>query len=323
MDVAKTKKLEEYAAVIEKQAQSVESQGNANEAAKLYVKLIDVFLLLAREAPDHPTWVKYSTKAEALQKKTKELIASSNGENSQTGKAGAIKKIFGLKSGDEKTISNDVLSDKLPEQTQSHARPQTLTAPHLEASQPQEQMVPKRLYDQLLEKNKQLESQVASMVERSDFENLQGKFGELNEKLAILPSKSDYDELVQRLANSLPRAQYEELQKAFVNLVPKDTYNTAKARIAELESQLENSIPRSVLDNLANEVSLLIVTAAIPMTPLPEIESAFSSPILVGRDHPVLVTKPDEIQGELTLMRQRIELLELKIKASSAESLKI
>ncbi|MGI0083798.1 MAG: hypothetical protein ACREBQ_01820, partial [Nitrososphaerales archaeon] len=61
MDAAKTKKLEEYATILEKQAQSVESQGNMNEAAKLYVKLIDIFLLLAREAPDHPTWAKYAT----------------------------------------------------------------------------------------------------------------------------------------------------------------------------------------------------------------------------------------------------------------------
>lgn len=324
MDAAKTKRLEEYATILEKQAQSAESQGNGNEAAKIYVKLIDIFLLLAREASDHPTWAKYATKAETLQKKTKEVIANSNGENAQIGKAGAIKKIFGLKSGEEKPDPNekqDKPREQIPVQTKALAQ---VAAPHAEISQSQEQMIPKRLYDQLLEKSKQLESHIASMVERSDYENMQVQYRELCERLALLPSKTDYDDLTQRLTNSVPRAQYEELQRAFVNLVPKDTYNTAQARISELESQLENSIPKSVLDNLANEISLLIVTAAIPMMPLPETESTPSSLILGGRDHPVLtlITKPDEIQGELILMRQRIELLEMKIKAPSVESLK-
>ncbi|MGI0083916.1 MAG: hypothetical protein ACREBQ_02425, partial [Nitrososphaerales archaeon] len=265
-----------------------------------------------------PTWAKYATKAEALQKKTKEVIASSNGENSQTGKAGAIKRILGMKSGEEKPAPHDGGMDASQIRSQAQVAP-----PHVDIAQTSEQMVPKRLYDQLLEKSKQLESSIASMVDRSEYESLQAQYRELSAKLSMMPSKSDYDELTQRLANSLPRAQYEELQRAFVNLVPKETYNTAQARISELEAQLENSIPRSVLDNLANEVSFLIVTAAIPMTPFPETENTSGSLLLSPRDHVVpSITKPDQIQDELLLMRQKIDLLELKLRASHVESVK-
>ncbi len=323
MDAAKTKKLEEYAVVLERQAQSEESQGNGNEAAKIYVKLIDIFLLLAREAPDHPTWVKYATRAESLQKKTKELIASSNSENSQ-GKANAIKKILGIKSSEEKSIAGDVK----PEKPQELAHVQSkLSAPPLvlnqELIQSQESMIPKRLYDELLERSKQLESRAGSMVERSDYEALEAKYTDVNEKLSSMPSKSEYDEMRHRLSNSVPRIQYEELQKAFVNLIPKDTYNAAQARIAELESQLENSIPKSVLDNLANEVSLLIVTAAIPMVQLGDIGRTSQIPI-GAKDHNTtsLALEQNDIQEELLMMREKIDLLEVKIKASRVDSAK-
>ena len=323
MDAAKTKKLEDYAVVLERQAQSEEFQGNGNEAAKIYVKLIDIFLLLAREAPDHPTWVKYATRAESLQKKTKELIANSNSENSQ-GKANAIKKILGIKSSEEKSIAGDVKPEKLQELAHVQSK---LSAPPLalnqESIQSQEAMIPKRLYDELLERSKQLESRAGSMVERSDYEALEAKYTDANEKLSSMPSKSEYDELRHRLSNSVPRIQYEELQKAFVNLIPKDTYNAAQARIAELESQLENSIPKSVLDNLANEVSLLIVTAAIPMAQLGDIGRTSQIPI-GAKDHNTtsLALEQNDIQEELLMMREKIDLLEVKIKASRADSAK-
>ncbi len=326
MDTAKTKKLEEYALVLERQAQSEESQGNGNEAAKIYVKLIDIFLLLAREAPDHPTWVKYATRAEGLQKKTKELIVSSNEGNSQQGKTGAIKKMFGIKPSEEKKAGYDTGVEKTHEQTSIPARP---TTPASVARQDeislQEPMVPKRLYDELLERSKQLESRASTMVDRSEYNALEAKCNELSEKLSSVPLKSEFDELRYRLSNSVPRMQYEELQKAFVNLIPKETYNAAQARIAELESQLENSIPKTVLEDLANEVSFLTVTAAIPMTQTQHVEITGNTQVptaLRENNSPPPSFEQNDLQYELLMMKEKIDLLEVKIKASRAEGVK-
>jgi hypothetical protein len=323
MDSAKAKKLEEYAAILERQAQSEESQGNANEAAKIYVKLIDIFLLLAREAPDHPTWAKFATRAETLQKKTKELIASDR-ENSQ-GKTGAIKKMLGLNTPEGKYTSSQANSGSSQTTIPVQPKPEPVLAVQSQEANPsQVTTVPKRTYDQLVERMKELESHASSMVERSDYQSLESKYQELNQKFSLMPSKSETDELRLRLSNSVPRIQYEELQKAIVNLVPKDTYNAAQARIAELESQLENSIPKSILDNLANEISLLILTAEIPMTHL---ENSGISQIQIGDKERIasLFPPPPEhidIQDELISMREKIDLLENKLKGQRAENLK-
>jgi hypothetical protein len=75
MDAAKIKKLQDYASFLVKQAESKESQGNTAEAARDYVKLVDILLLLANEAKDHPTWQQMITKVEYYQKKVKALGA--------------------------------------------------------------------------------------------------------------------------------------------------------------------------------------------------------------------------------------------------------
>lgn len=304
MDAAKVKRLEEYSMVLERQAENFESRGDDNEAAKIYVKLVDVLLLLARETPDHPTWVKYSARAEAFQKKAKEAIAKSHSESdslSQQGKTGAIKRIFGLKSGEERPAPYELKLDKTYEQTPLQAKapvayPGAL-ATHI---QPQEPMIAKRLYDQLLEKNKQFESQIASMVESSEYNRLEGQCKELNEKLADTVPRTDYEELRQRLEASIPRAQYEDLQNMLVNFVPKDA---AQARISELESQLANSIPRSVIDNLANEISLLAVTAIIPIELIGAREEALSDLGMMSSD-----IKEEKILS----IKQRLRHLELE-----------
>ena len=74
MDVEKNKKLQQYAVALTEQAKEEERSGKSDEAIKHYLKLVDVFLVLAAEAQDHNTWVQYIRQAEAYQTRTKTLI---------------------------------------------------------------------------------------------------------------------------------------------------------------------------------------------------------------------------------------------------------
>ena len=326
MDAAKEKRLIEYAAYLEKQGQSEESQGRGNEAAKIYVKLVDVLLLLAREAKDHPTWQKYATKAEAYQKRAKQVIADSDGTNEQSSKTGAIKKMFGLKSNEEKPAPYEVKTEKVQEVLQVERSSPPPAAPKpADSTQHPEGMVPLFAYKELLEKNKELQAKLATMVEKSDYDSIEKKNRELAHKLdATVPKeeydelrgrlensvpRTDYEDLKLRLLNSVPRGQYEELQKACVNMVPRETYLASQARVSELESQLKSSMPLSAMDSLASEISLLAVTAAIPMEPLTESGAD-------TRQEYAPFRQTGEFHEELASIREKIEMLESKIRAA-------
>ena len=71
MDEEKNKKLQQYAVVLTAQAEGEERSGKHDEAIKHYLKLVDVFLVLAAEAQDHNTWLQYIRQAEAYQGRTK------------------------------------------------------------------------------------------------------------------------------------------------------------------------------------------------------------------------------------------------------------
>jgi hypothetical protein len=73
MDSAKLKKLQDYSVFLTEQAESKETSGNTSEAIKDYVKLVDVLLLLANEAKDHPTWQQIIGRAEFYQKKVRSM----------------------------------------------------------------------------------------------------------------------------------------------------------------------------------------------------------------------------------------------------------
>ena len=77
LDPRRQEKLQELVRTLGGQAQQAEKDGNTDDAARLYIKLIDVLLLLARESGDnHVLWVKYTKQAEAYQAKVKALISS-------------------------------------------------------------------------------------------------------------------------------------------------------------------------------------------------------------------------------------------------------
>ncbi|MDG7000197.1 MAG: hypothetical protein JRN15_13920, partial [Nitrososphaerota archaeon] len=67
MDAEKSKKLQQYAVTLNEQAMGEEKSGKVQEAAKHYLKLVDVFLVLAAEAQDHNTWQQYIHQAETYQ----------------------------------------------------------------------------------------------------------------------------------------------------------------------------------------------------------------------------------------------------------------
>ncbi|HZW56675.1 MAG TPA: hypothetical protein VFF30_10345 [Nitrososphaerales archaeon] len=76
LDPQKMKKLQELAQTISGQAQAAEKEGSKEEAAKLYIKLVDILLLLARESGDNTKWAQYTRQAEAYQARVKSLIGS-------------------------------------------------------------------------------------------------------------------------------------------------------------------------------------------------------------------------------------------------------
>ena len=76
MDEDKSMKLQQYAVALTQQAEGEERSGKSEEAIKHYLKLVDVFLVLAAEAQDHNTWLQYIRQAEAYQTRTRTLIPS-------------------------------------------------------------------------------------------------------------------------------------------------------------------------------------------------------------------------------------------------------
>ena len=55
----KSMKLQQYAVALTQQAEGEERSGKSEEAIKHYLKLVDVFLVLAAEVEDHNTWLQY------------------------------------------------------------------------------------------------------------------------------------------------------------------------------------------------------------------------------------------------------------------------
>ncbi len=74
MDAEKNKKLQQYATILTDQAKEAEQAGKSDDAIKHYLKLVDVFLVLASEAPDHNTWMQYIRQAEAYQTRIRSLV---------------------------------------------------------------------------------------------------------------------------------------------------------------------------------------------------------------------------------------------------------
>lgn len=75
MDPSKYKKLSDYAALLTQQAEAEEKSKDYAYAIEKYLKTVDVLLVMSEAAPNYPSWVQCTTRADSIQKKIKTLIA--------------------------------------------------------------------------------------------------------------------------------------------------------------------------------------------------------------------------------------------------------
>lgn len=102
----------------------------------------------------------------------------------------------------------------------------------------------------------ELETKISGMVDRSEFETLQGKYEEL--KNSTVP-KDDYVALQSQFTNFVPKQTFEEMQKSYADTtVPREQLSAAEARLQELEAKLGNSIPRADHDELMTRITSMI-----------------------------------------------------------------
>lgn len=119
-------------------------------------------------------------------------------------------------------------------------------------------------FENLLSENKELQERIDFLKQKVS--SLEKENRDLAERLGRMVSRAEYEELKRQLSESVPRSLYENLQKTCAEtMVPRELYVEAEKRASKLEEKLENSYPTSVLDKLANDISLIIATAEIPL----------------------------------------------------------
>lgn len=69
------KRLLDYAKLLAKEGEALEKEGEEAEAIPKYIKVVDILLLLAEQAPTYPDWTGYISKAEYYQKRAKMMVA--------------------------------------------------------------------------------------------------------------------------------------------------------------------------------------------------------------------------------------------------------
>jgi hypothetical protein len=75
MDSAKFQKLKDYVNLLVQQGDVYEKEKEYVMAIEKYLKVVDILLVMGDEAPNYPLWVQCTDKAQAFQKKIKNLIA--------------------------------------------------------------------------------------------------------------------------------------------------------------------------------------------------------------------------------------------------------
>ena len=335
MDAEKNKKLQQYATILADQAKEAEQSNKPEDAVKHYLKLVDVFLVLATEAPDHNSWTQYIHQAEMYQTKIRSLVPkeqvgqdisarippppserpstvptgtlrrpetqvtqgnqSQLGGNNPAGKSGSISKFFKPFQGGkpEGTSPDDFSSSLLP---QRQAIQQSTTSlpnaqPQSASSNPQRQQqpvaeertpVPREVYERMVSENKILHERLQTVMKESDEKTsyLESRNRELEERVAMMVSRSEYDQLraefenmVPRheydrvkteLSNTVPITHYDQLLDRIANMVPREIYMASERRNLELEDRLRHSVPLAVIDDIANEVSYVSILAEVP-----------------------------------------------------------
>lgn len=300
MDAEKNKKLQQYAVVLNEQATEAEKSGRAEEASKHYLKLVDVFLVLAAEAQDHNTWQQYIRQAEAYQGRIRALNSKDSTSGSPPAPSTPKREISAPQHNEISANKQNPLKkmfkpfqrvdEELPEiqykSTQSGQIIQTQEPVNLPARTPSNQVensVPGEVYQRVLSENKILREKVASYTKESEarISKLEREKADLEARISEMVSRVDYDAMQSEFANMVPRTEYDRLRSELLNSVPKEHYEDllnrisemvsknvyldAERRVMELQDELKNSLPKKVVEELASEVSLLGLLSEIPM----------------------------------------------------------
>jgi len=337
MDAEKNKKLQQYATILTDQAKEAEQSGKSDDAIKHYLKLVDVFLVLASEAPDHNTWMQYIRQAEAYQTRIRSLVpkdqptqdivgrippppgertaaqsntrrvdsqipqptSSAQGQQLQSARTSPISKILKPFQARENGTANEEISSvqsflnanvrqsNLNSGT-SQQLPQSPIPPAPVSQKPavpiaeERNPVPHEVYDRVVSENKILHERLQSILKESDekIAFLESRGRELEDRVAMMIPKSDYDQLRAEfetmvpkheydrlrteLSNTVPISHYDQLLDRIANMVPREIYMSSERRILELEDNLRHSVPLAVIDDIANEVSYVSILAEVP-----------------------------------------------------------
>ena len=289
MDAEKSKKLQQYALALNEQAVGEEKSGKVQEAAKHYLKLVDVFLVLAAEAQDHNTWQQYIHQAETYQNKARSVIPKDQQviptpamrqvpppmpqrNDVVQNRLNPIKKIIR-----PFQKSEELLPDQPAEETtQSQSEVKTPLSVPLDS-------IPAELYQRTVAENKLLREKVSSITKETEERILvlQKENGELQNRISEMVPRVDYEVLQTEFTNMVPRAEYDRVRAQFLNMVPKEHYDEllnrisqmvpkqdyldAERRVLQLEDAARNSVPKKLIDDLANEISMLGVLSEVPI----------------------------------------------------------
>lgn len=295
MDAAKLKKLQDYSVILTQQAESKEAQGNKNEAVKDYVKLVDVLLLLANESKDHPSWQQLVNRAEYYQKKVRtmvdperksptpiemkqqpEKLSINEGDDKPASESSSsfnpfrkLPSLMGRKSETKSSIENNSSSTGVSTTTvvsswANDLDPKALSikANPVQSAVPENEVVPRTLYSQVLEEKAALQRQVESLRdrEREFLVAIEEKEREFSQRISQMVPRSEFEELKGKLAESVPRSEYE--QALTISAIPKERYMELHNQLGELQNKLQNSVSRALIDDLAEYVSFLVSTVS-------------------------------------------------------------
>ncbi|HVB12208.1 MAG TPA: hypothetical protein VNE86_03680 [Nitrososphaerales archaeon] len=305
MDAEKNKKLQQYAVVLTEKAEGEEKSGKHDEAIKHYLKLVDVFLVLAAEAQDHNTWLQYIRQAEAYQSRTRALVpkdqrdpgsrnnvdsqrespdGSQSSENVQSKLNPLRKMLKPFQRNEEESIG--VAPKGLPQQHRSQMQSMipTQQPPRLSTNIPVENGISPEVYQRVLSENKILRDKISAMTKEVEerIATLERTNKDTEQKISEMVPRADYDALQSEfynsvpkieyervkaeLLNSVPKAHYDDLLNRIADMVPKEIYLDAERRTMELESTIKNSTPNKVIEDLASEISLLGLLSEVPLS---------------------------------------------------------
>jgi hypothetical protein len=352
MDVEKSKKLQQYASILSEQAKDAEQSGKTEDATKHYLKLVDVFLVLASESQDHNMWQQYIGQAEAYQARIRSIVSSSSpsqatstpqagipskpanvpvsektdaslssrrtdgphttpvpdvsisGTPKSSGTFSKILKPFqksdtsmdqsqapltsssGSATGSYPASSPTIGRVPLPRGAGGGLQSQVASSPPGQsgAKPPAEEKspVPHDLYERSLSENKILMEKLQLVLKDRDEKVafLESRNRELEERLATSVPRSEYDLLRSEYENMIPRQEYDRVRAELSdsvpishydllldrisNMVPREVYVAAERRALQLEDNLRHSVPSDVIEDLADEVSLLNIAVEVP-----------------------------------------------------------